>query len=358
MPSLPSTPRTVEQLAQEVGGVVSGDKSRLIGRCAGLISAGPDEISFLSNSKYAKHFSTTKAGCVVVGKDFDSKKIDRSGHEPLTLILVDDPYFAFRQIVVLLHGFRQKPAPGVSPLAAVARTAKIGRDVSIGPFTTVGDQAVIGDRTVLYSGVTVMDATQVGEDCIIYPAVTIYDQCVLGNRVIIQSGASIGCDGYGFATYKGVHHKISHFGNVVLSDDVEVGANTVIERAAMQSTVIAKGTKLGNGVVIGHNCQIGEHNLLVSQVGIAGSSTTGNYVVMAGQVGVAGHLKIGDMVRVAAQTGIMTDIEPNQEIGGSPAMEVRRARRVYFHFLQLPELVKRIESLETQIESMKSQQKS
>ncbi|HTV47618.1 MAG TPA: UDP-3-O-(3-hydroxymyristoyl)glucosamine N-acyltransferase [Phycisphaerae bacterium] len=349
MPSVQTTPRTVEQLAQEVGGVVIGDKTRLIAHCNGLTAAGPEDVSFLSNSKYVKHLSITKAGCVVVGKDFDPGKIDRAGLEPLTLIQAEDPYFSFRQILVLLHGFRPKPAPGVSPLAAVARTAKIGRDVSIGPFATVGDNVVIGDRTVLYSGVSVMESVQIGEDCIIYPTVTIYDRSVLGNRVVIQSGASIGCDGYGFATHKGVHNKIPQIGNVVLEDDVEVGANTVIERATLESTLIGKGTKLGNSVVIGHNCQIGEHNLLVSQVGIAGSTNTGKYVVMAGQVGVAGHLNIGDMVRVAAQTGIMQDVEPNQDIGGSPAMEVKRARRVYFHFLQLPELAKRLQAIEEQM---------
>jgi UDP-3-O-[3-hydroxymyristoyl] glucosamine N-acyltransferase len=357
MPSTPATPRTVEQLAQEVGGVVIGEKTRAIVRCNGLTSAGPEEISFVSNAKYAKHLSTTKAGCVVVALDFDPAKIERPGLEPLTVIQADDPYFCFRQILVLLHGFRQKPSPGVSPLAAVARTAKIGRDVSIGPFAAVGENAVVGDRSVLYTGATLMDGVQIGEDCIIYPSATVYDQCVLGNRVVLQSGASIGCDGYGFATYKGVHHKIPQIGNVVLGDDVEIGANSVIERAAMESTLIAHGTKLGNGVVIGHNCQIGEHNLLVSQVGIAGSTTTGHHVVMAGQVGVAGHLNIGDMVRVAAQAGIMTDAEPNQDLGGTPAIEFRRARKVYIQFFKLPELAQRIRDLETQVENLKTQQK-
>lgn len=349
-------PRTVEELAAHVGGRVTGDKSRLIARCSGLTSAGSQDISFLSNQKYAVHLNTTRAGCVVVGNDIPT--IQRTDDWEPAWIQTDDPYYSFRQILVLLHGFRVHAPVGTSPLAVVAKTARIGKLVNIHPFAVIGDNVEIGDNTNIYPHVTIMAGAKIGRDCILYPSAVIYDQCVLGDRVILQSGAVVGCDGYGFATHKGIHNKIPQIGNVVLEDDVEVGSNTVIERAAMESTVIRRGTKLGNSVVIGHNCQIGEHNLLVSQVGIAGSASTGHHVVLAGQVGVAGHLHIGDMVRAAAQSGIAQDIEPNKDIGGTPSMDLKHARRVYLNFIQLPDIVKRLRAVETALDTKKSKPQS
>lgn len=345
-------PRTVEELAAHVGGTVVGDKSRRIARCNGLSSAGSEDISFLSNHKYAIHLNTTQAGCVVVGNDISA--IQRADAWEPALIQTADPYYSFQQILVLLHGFRSHAPIGISPLAVVAKTARIGKGVNIHPFAVIGENAQVGDNTNIYPHVTIMSGAQIGQDCIIYPSAVIYDQCVLGDRVILQSGAVVGCDGYGFATHKGIHNKIPQIGNVVLEDDVEVGSNTVIERAAMESTVIRKGTKLGNSVVIGHNCRIGEHNLLVSQVGIAGSASTGHHVVLAGQVGVAGHLHIGDMVRAAAQSGIAQDIEPNKDIGGTPSMDLKHARRVYLNFIQLPDIVKRLREVESALEALKN----
>ncbi len=347
-----SCSRTVEELAGHVGGTVVGDKGRPITGCNGLSSAGPEDISFLSNQKYADLLSTTKAGCVVVGKDVPP--IERHDGWLPALIQTDDPYYSFRQILVLLHGFRKHPAIGISPLAVVSKSARIGSGVNIHPFAVVGDNVEIGDNSNIYSHVTIMPHARIGQDCILYPSAVVYNRCVLGNRVILQAGAVIGCDGYGFATHQGIHHKIPQIGNVVLEDDVEIGSNTVIERAAMESTSIGKGTKLGNGVIIGHNCRIGEYNLLVSQVGIAGSASTGHHVVLAGQVGVAGHLHIGDMVRAAAQSGIAQDIEPNKDIGGTPSMDLKHARRVYLNFMQLPDIVKRLREVESALEELKN----
>lgn len=352
MIDIPLMPRSVEELAAHVGGTVIGDKSRQILRCNGLSAAQPEEISFLSNHKYADHLTTTNAGCVVVGKD--TPPINRANGWSPALIQTDDPYYSFQQILVLLHGFRQHPQVGISPLAVVAKSAHIGTGVNIHPFAVIGENAEIGNNTNIYSHVAIMHNVRIGCDCILYPSAVVYDQCVLGARVILQSGAVVGCDGYGFATHKGIHHKIPQIGNVVLEDDVEVGSNTVIERAALESTLIQKGTKLGNSVVIGHNCRIGEYNLLVSQVGIAGSASTGHHVVLAGQVGVAGHLHIGDKVRVAAQSGIAQDIEPNKDIGGTPSMDLKHARRVYLNFMQLPDLVKRLREVETVLEELKN----
>ncbi|MGC8624565.1 MAG: UDP-3-O-(3-hydroxymyristoyl)glucosamine N-acyltransferase [Phycisphaerae bacterium] len=352
MADMDRLPPTVETLAAHIGGTVVGDKNRPITRCNGLLSAGPEEISFLSNHKYAVHLNTTRAGCVLVGRD--SLSINRADNWSPALIQTDDPYYSFRQILVLLHGFREHPAMGVSPLAVVAKSARLGTGVNIHPFAVVSENVQIGDNTNIYPHVTIMANARIGRDCILYPAAVVYDHCVLGDRVILQSGAVVGCDGYGFATHQGIHHKIPQIGNVVLEEDVEVGSNTVIERAAMESTLIRKGTKLGNSVVIGHNCRIGEHNLLVSQVGIAGSASTGHHVVMAGQVGVAGHLHIGDMVRVAAQSGIAHDVEPNRDIGGTPSMDLKQARRVYLNLIQLPDMIKRLREIESTLEELKN----
>ena len=346
---------TVARLAAHVGGRVIGDGNRRIVRCNGLVSAGPEDISFLANARYARHLATTGAGCVVLGRDMDPAQIERGNRSPLTVIQTDDPYYGFRQIVVLLHGFRPHPAVGVSPLAAIAPSAKLGADVQVHPFVSIGKDVLIGARCILYPHVTVMDGCRIGDDCILYPAVTVYDQCVLGARVVLHAGTVVGGDGYGFATHQGVHHKIPQIGNVVVEDDVEIGANTVLERAAMESTIIGRGTKLGNSVVIGHNCRIGEHNLLVSQVGIAGSTTTGRHVVMAGQAGVAGHLNIGEMVRVAAQSGVIADVPAGRDIGGSPSLEMRQARKVYLQFVQLPELARRVQQLENALKKLQAQ---
>ena len=349
---LPTPPRTVEELAAHIGGTVIGDKARQITHCNGLSSAGATDISFLSNHKYAAHLNTTGAGCVVVGKDTVS--MQRSdGWEP-ALIQTEDPYYSSRQILILLHGFRAHPSIGISPLAVVAKTARIGQGVHIHPFAVVGENVEIGDNTNIYPHVSIMAGARIGRDCIMYPSSVIYDQCILGDRVILQAGAVVGCDGYGFATHQGIHNKIPQIGNVVLGDDVEVGSNTVIERATMESTLIRAGTKLGNSVVIGHNCRIGEHNLLVSQVGIAGSASTGHHVVLAGQVGVAGHLHIGDMVRAVAQSGIAQDISPNKDVGGTPSMDLKHARRVYMHFMQLPDIVKRLREVESELADLKN----
>lgn len=346
----------IGDLAKHIGGNVLGDATRPITRCHGLVGAGSTDISFVSNTKYVRHLATTDAGGVVVNREIQPASIDRAGKPPLTVIQTDDPYFSFRELVVLLHGFRQHPQVGISPQARVTASARIGKNVNIHSLASIGENVIIGDGCNIYDGVTIMAGVSIGNDCILYPSCTIYDQCTLGERVIIHSGAVIGSDGYGFASHGGVHHKIPQIGNVVVEDDVEIGSNSVIERAAMESTVIGRGTKLGNGVVIGHNCHIGEYNLLVSQVGIAGSTTTGHHVVMAGQAGVAGHLNIGNMVTAAAQAGITGNIADKQTVLGSPALEIRHARRVYLQLSQLPALVKRVRQLESDIGKLKPSQ--
>jgi len=317
---------TLGELAEQIGAVVVGDRTHKIAGVATLEEAGPDQLSFLSNPVYEKQLATTKAGGVIVASGVSSDR--------LNLLKTNDPYLAFAKAVIALHGYRRHPHSGEHRLAFVDPTAQIGQ------------------RTVLYPGVYVGPRVKIGHDCIVYPNAVIYEDCVLGDRVIIHAGASIGHDGFGFATSKGIHHKIPQIGNTVLEDDVEVGANAVIQRAAMGSTVIGKGTKVDCLVAIGHGVKVGSHCLLVSQVGIAGSTTLGHHVTLAGQVGVAGHLKIGSNVMVAAQGGVTNDVGDETALMGSPAMPLAQARRVYVTFTKLPELLERIRQLEQKVEEL------
>jgi UDP-3-O-[3-hydroxymyristoyl] glucosamine N-acyltransferase len=318
----------VDELAREIGAEVVGDGSADVTSCATLEDAQPGQLSFLANIKYAKQVEATKASAVVVAP---SVKV-----EGVTLLKSADPYFAFRQAVVKLHGFRRHPHAGIHPAAHVDPTA------------------TIGEGTVVYPGAYVGPGTTMGRDCIVYANAVIYDGCVIGDRVIVHAASVIGADGYGFATNKGIHHKIPQIGNVIIEDDVEIGACCSIERAALGSTVIGKGTKIDQLVVVGHGTKVGPHCLLVAQTGIAGSVTLGHHVTLAGQTGVSGHLKIGNQVTVGAQSGIISDIQDQQTVVGSPAMPVSHARRVYMLFTQLPDINDRIKALEQQMEELGS----
>jgi len=317
---------TLKDLAQAIEAELTGDGSLIVSGASTLEEAGPGQVSFLSNPKYAPQLEQTKAVAVVVGKSTTS--------EHVALLKAADPYYAFSRAVVMLYGYRKHPHDGVSPKANVDPTATIGAG------------------TVVYPGVFIGPRARVGADCIIYPNAVIYDDCVIGDRVIIHANATIGNDGYGFATHKGAHHKIPQVGNVVLGDDVEIGSNATVDRAALGSTRIGAGTKIGPLVTIGHNVQVGEHALIVAQAGIAGSVTVGHHVTMAGQVGVAGHISIGSHVTIGAQSGVISNIPDHSTLLGSPAMPIRQTRRVTAVYVQLPELLNRVRQLEQQVEEL------
>jgi UDP-3-O-[3-hydroxymyristoyl] glucosamine N-acyltransferase len=344
---------TLSELAELLRGTLIGDGGQRVDSCNTLASATASQVAFLHNPKYAKQLETTHAGAVILAAG-QARTIQRAAGTPaLNAIEVKNPHYAWQQAMTRLHGHRRHPAVGISEKAAIHASAKIGKNVNIHPFAAVGENCEIGDDVNLYPGVTLMEGAEVGDGSILYPRVTIYDGCIIGRRCILHAGCAIGTDGYGFATEAGVHHKIPQTGIVRVQDDVEIGGNTVIERAVLEETIIGAGTKLGNCVVIGHNCNIGPGNLLVSQVGIAGSTNTGKYVAMGGQSGLAGHLNIPDMVKIAAQSGVMTDPAPGTDIGGSPAMEINHARRVYLQLHQLPELAKRVKELEKQLAKLR-----
>lgn len=334
--------KTLAQLAQHVGGKVKGNADIEISSVATLENATGAEISFLSNPKYTNALQTTKAGAVIIGKDTDA---------PVPLLICEDPYYAFSQIVVLLHGYRQHKNVGISPKANIAKTAKIGKACIINDGAIICDDAVIGDNAVIYLGVFIGNNVKIGDNCILYPNAVIYDGCRLGNNVIINANATIGKDGYGYATHKGKHYKIPQVGVVVIENDVEIGANCCLQRGAIEDTVIGEGCKFGDLINIGHGVKIGAHCLLVGQIGIAGSTTIGHHCVIAAQVGIVGHIKIGNLVKIAAQAGVINDVPDGAAIAGTPAINALSAKRAYGMFEDLPELKKKIRRIEKQIEN-------
>ncbi|MEJ2648723.1 MAG: UDP-3-O-(3-hydroxymyristoyl)glucosamine N-acyltransferase [Sedimentisphaerales bacterium] len=330
------------ELAEYVGGRVSGDPNVIIRSASTLGRAGEGDISFLANRKYEKQLWTTKASAVIVGKDTATTSV--------SLLIADDPYYAFMQIMVLLHGHRKHKKTGISSRASIADSAKIGADCHISEFVTISDDAKIKDGCILYPGTYIGPGVQIGNDSIIYSNVTIYDGCRIGNRVIINSNTTIGEDGFSYATHKGVHYKIPQKGIVVIEDDVEIGVCCGIERGTLSDTIIGQGSKLGDLITIGHGAKIGQHCLLVAQVGVAGSTTIGNNCVIGGQVGIVGHINIGNNVTIAAQAGVINNIPDNKVILGAPAIEADIGRRAYSMIQYLPDMRQNIRELQGRIE--------
>jgi UDP-3-O-[3-hydroxymyristoyl] glucosamine N-acyltransferase len=298
----------------------------------------------LSNPKYAPRVKETRAAAVLVAEGLETSAAQ---------IIAEDPYYAFMQAVVLLHGHREHPDIGISSLATIADTAKIGQNCNIHPHAIIHDNAVIGENCQIYSGVFIGLNVTIGSDCILYPNAVIYDGCQVGDRVIVQSNASIGQDGFGFATHQGEHHKIPQIGIVILEDDVEIGSGSTIERGTLNNTVIGKGSKIGDVVAIGHGTQVGPHCLLVPQVGVAGSAELGHHCVLGGQVGVVGHIKIGNMVKIGAQAGVIGNVPDGVTIVGSPAIDANKAKRAYALIETLPDMRKKLRTLDKEVKRIK-----
>ena len=319
---------SVAELATLVGGTVVGDANRVLSSCNSLMEATADQVSLFHLSKYAKELETTRAGCILTAPGLLANVQRADGLPPLTAIETKNTYYAWQQAMVKLHGHRTHAAVGISPLAVISKSATLGNNVHVHPFAVIGDNVTIGDNVHIYSHVTIMHDSRVGNDCVLYPNVTLYEACTIGNRCHINASTVVGSDGFAYAQANGIHHKMPQHGGIILEDDIEVGCHSVLERGALAPTRIGRGTKIGGHVFIGHNCQIGPGNVIISATCISGSTTTGKYVVIAGQVGVAGHLDIPDFVKVGAQSGVMTNPEPNTEIVGTPALEAGHAKRI------------------------------
>ncbi len=308
---------------------------------AALDSAGSEEISFLGNEKYVPQFLATKAGAVIVpaGHDF--------GNHSSALIEVSNPSLAFAVVVRHFASDLEHFIPGIDPHALVSPTARINPEkVCIHAGAVIMDGASIGDGTVIYPNAVIQSGALIGNDCRISANVTIRERCVLGDRVIIQPGAVIGSDGYGYEFVNGKHVKIDQVGIVEIGDDVEIGANTTVDRARFGKTVIGEGTKIDNLVQIGHNVVIGKHCLIIAQTGIAGSAKLEDYVTLAAQAGIVGHVTIGSKAILAARTGVTTNLEGGITYAGMPALPITKDNKLKAHVRRLPKLLARLKALE------------
>ncbi|MFO0811003.1 MAG: UDP-3-O-(3-hydroxymyristoyl)glucosamine N-acyltransferase [Gemmataceae bacterium] len=328
---------TVRELAALVGGEVHGDGDTPIVAAVPLKEARVGQITFIDHDKYVAELCASAASAAVVGSNTPANG--------KAFIRVADPFAAFVQIVRHLHG-RPEPKPmGIDPRAVVDPTATIGPDASVGPFAVVGAGAVIGARCRIHAGAVVGAWCIFGDDVTLFPHAVVYDDCVLGNRVTLHAGVVIGADGFGYRFKNGRHEKVPQQGRVEIGDDVEIGACSTVDRATFGATRIGTGTKIDNLVQIGHNCQIGRHNVIVSQVGMAGSSSTGEYVVLAGQVGVVEHVHIGDRAVVGGQAGVMCDLGPGQRYMWGPAMPEREAKRIVASLPEVPAMRKTLKKV-------------
>jgi UDP-3-O-[3-hydroxymyristoyl] glucosamine N-acyltransferase len=303
-------------------------------------AAKPGDLTFAENETYFAAAERSAAAAVIVGMDAKAGK--------KTLIRVKNPRLAFAKVLELFFPEPRLPA-GVHPSAVVSPAAALDASAHIGPGCVVGARSMIGAGCALLGGVFVGEDCQLGNDVKIFPNVVLYPRTEIGHRVRIHAGAVIGSDGYGYVFDEGAHRKVPQIGHVVIGDDVEIGANVTIDRGALGPTIIGKGTKIDNLVQIAHNVRVGEHCLLVSQVGIAGSTKVGSYTTLAGQVGLAGHLKIGSKVSVAAQSGVMNDIPDGETWLGAPAQPDRDMKRQWVSLRRLPDLVKRLNELERKL---------
>lgn len=333
----------LSQLAQALGREFVGDDKEICS-VASLAEAGPQDLSFLANPKYAAQLATTRAGAVVVRPEMVT--------EGRSFLVSPEPYVDFARAVNFFAN-PQGWMSGISPLAQVDPTAQVDPSVTLYPFVVVGPRSVIGPRSVLFPGVYVGEDCHVGADCRLAPHVSLMAGTVVGDRVTIHAGAVLGSDGFGFAPSATGVVKFPQIGRVVVEDDVEIGANTTIDRAALGETRIGAGTKIDNLVQLGHNVQVGKHCMLVAQVGIAGSTTLGDGVILAGQVGVAGHIHLGDGCRIGAKSGVGQDVPPDTDMSGIPAMPHTTFLRVSQIAPQLPQWRRRLLRLEKEVEALR-----
>ncbi|MCW5556557.1 MAG: UDP-3-O-(3-hydroxymyristoyl)glucosamine N-acyltransferase [Verrucomicrobiae bacterium] len=331
------------QLAAQLGGTVLGDGDLILTGFAPADSAKPGDLTFAENDAYFSRADHSAASAILVTGEYTST----TGK---VLIRVENARTAFARV---LPFFFPEPVfpPGIHPSAVVASTAVVDPSAHVGPHCVVGERSRLGPGVVLQSQVYVGEDCVLGEHCRLFPNVTLYPRSVLGRRVRIHSGSVVGADGFGYVFDQGQHRKVPQVGQVILHDDVEVGACVTIDRAALGATVIGRGTKIDNLVQIAHNVTVGEHCILVSQVGIAGSTKIGSYVTIAGQAGIAGHLRISDRVTIAAKAGVMNHIPEGQTWLGAPARPDRDAKRQLIAMERLPDLIRRVQELERRLAS-------
>lgn len=340
---------SAKQIAEYIQGVIIGDEEATVHTFAKIEEGIPGALSFLSNPKYTHYIYDTKSSIVLVNKDFQPERDIQA-----TLIKVDNAYESLAKLMTLYEMSKPKKS-GIDPLASVAASAKIGKNVYIGAFACIEEGAEIGDNAYIHPHVTVGCNAKVGENTILYPQVTIYHDCRVGNQCIIHAGAVIGADGFGFAPSAEGHEKIPQIGIAIIEDNVEIGANTCIDRSTMGATIVHKGVKLDNLIQVAHNVEVGSHTVMASQVGIAGSTKIGEWCMFGGQVGVAGHIQIGDHVNIGAQSGIPGNTKSGSSLMGYPAIEPKQFARSSAVFKKLPDMYSELGRLQREIEELKKQ---
>ncbi len=340
------TPIPLQELAQSIQATIHGSPEVLISGLSHLEEASCGDLSFVVKPKFHETARHSLAAAFLTTQPIPN--------DPRPQLITSHPLLA---MATLAQQFFLPPLPprGIHSTAVTGLDVRIGPDVSIGPLVTIGDRAEIGSGVTIYAGVHIGEDTVIGNDCLLYPHATLLANCILGHRVILHSGTVIGSDGFGYAQHKGRHHKIPQLGNVLIEDDVELGANVTVDRATFGSTIIKQGTKIDNQVQIAHNVLIGEHCIVVAQVGIAGSTRLGHHVMIGGQAGLVEHLTIGDQVRIASGAGVTNHVESNQTVGGRPAVAHNTWRKAQVLQYQLPDMRNELRALRKEVDDLKQQ---
>jgi UDP-3-O-[3-hydroxymyristoyl] glucosamine N-acyltransferase len=332
---------TLAEIATRIGCELRGDGSVTISGVAPIESAGPGQLTFLAHPRYAKFLASTRAAAVIVAPSV--------GETRIPTLVAEDAYLAFAKVLGLFH---QPPhfTPGVHPTAVIAPTATIGPDAAIGPYAVVGEQTRIGSGARIAAHVVIGEEVSIGSGFTAHPFVSIRERVIIGDNVTLQSGAKIGGDGFGYTlTENGQVMRIPQTGTVCIEDEVEIGANTTIDRAAVGDTIVRRGAKVDNLVMIAHGCDIGPGSMLAAQVGLSGSTKLGQFVRLGGQVGCAGHLMIGEGAQVAAQSGVPNDVSAGATVGGYPAVDIHLWRRISAALPRVPDLLRRVRRLERRL---------
>lgn len=340
---------TAKQIAAFIGGEIVGDENATVCTFAKIEEGMPSALSFLANPKYTSYIYDTQSSIVLVNSDFVAEKPIKA-----TLIKTANAYESLAKLMTLYESMKPRKT-GISPMASVAASATIGENVYIGPFVCIGEKAVIGAGTIIEANTSVGDNATIGSDCILYSGVSVYHDCKVGNRCILHAGSVVGSDGFGFAPGDNGYEKIPQIGIAILEDDVEIGANTCIDRATMGATIIKRGVKLDNMVQVAHNVVIDEYTVMAAQCGIAGSTKVGSWCMVGGQTGISGHIQIGNQVKVGGHSAISNSVKDGKAVMGYPAFDHTQFARASVIFKKLPEMYREMDTLRKEIESLKQQ---
>lgn len=340
---------TAKQIAAYIGGEIVGDENATVHTFAKIEEGMPGALSFLSNPKYTAYIYDTQSSIVLVNSDFVPEKPINA-----TLIKTANAYESLAKLMMLYESVKPKKQ-GISSMASIAESATIGENVYIGPFVCIGEKAVVGNNTIIEANVSIGDGATVGDNCLLYNGVTIYHDCKVGNRCILHAGSVVGSDGFGFAPGANGYDKIPQIGIAILEDDVEIGANTCIDRATMGATIIKRGVKLDNMVQIAHNVVIDEHTVMAAQCGVAGSTKVGSWCMVGGQTGISGHIRIGNQVKVGGHSAIANSVKDGKAVMGYPAFDHSQFARASVVIKKLPEMYREMDTLKKELESLKQQ---